>query len=78
MTETTVQTSRAPTMTALAVAAAEDWALAICPSCHTADARLTNDAVRKGADWHCARCGQRWSALRLATVAAYAARVNQR
>jgi transposase-like protein len=45
---------------------------ATCPSCRTADSRVTNLAVSGGADWHCARCGQRWDARRLATVAAYA------
>ena len=46
---------------------------AICPSCHTADAALTNDAIAKGADWHCGRCGQNWNAGRLATAGAYTA-----
>ena len=45
---------------------------ATCPSCHTADSRVTNLAVGGGADWHCGRCGQQWDALRLATAAAYA------
>jgi transcription elongation factor Elf1 len=45
---------------------------ATCPSCHTVDANMTNVAVNEGAEWHCGRCGQRWDALRLATVAAYA------
>ena len=44
---------------------------ATCPSCHTADATMTNVAVSGGADWLCGRCGQRWDAIRLATVAAY-------
>ena len=45
---------------------------ATCPSCHTSDATLTNEALTAGASWQCARCGQRWTAARLATVAAYA------
>jgi hypothetical protein len=44
---------------------------AICLSCHTADATMTNDAVSRGGYWKCARCGQTWSAVRLATAAAY-------
>jgi ribosomal protein L37AE/L43A len=45
---------------------------ATCPSCHTADASVTNAAVGAGADWRCQRCGQRWDGRRLAAVAAYA------
>ena len=45
--------------------------LAICPSCHTQDPRMTDLAINAGADWQCARCGSRWDAVRLATVAAY-------
>jgi predicted Zn finger-like uncharacterized protein len=45
---------------------------ATCPSCHTADAAVTNAAVGAGADWRCRRCGQRWDGRRLAAVAAYA------
>ena len=47
--------------------------LATCPSCHTEDPGTTNLAVRAGAGWQCSRCGSRWDAVRLATVAAYAA-----
>ena len=47
--------------------------LATCPLCHTEDASMTNRAVSGGADWHCSRCGWRWDAGRLATVAAHAA-----
>ena len=46
--------------------------LATCPSCHTQDRSMTNLAVSAGADWQCSRCGSRWDAVRLATVAAYA------
>jgi hypothetical protein len=45
--------------------------LAICPSCHTEDPSMTNLAISAGADWQCSRCGSRWNAVRLATVAAY-------
>ena len=45
---------------------------ATCPSCHTEDPSMTNLAVSAGADWQCWRCGSRWNAVRLATVAAYA------
>lgn len=44
---------------------------ATCPSCHTVDVTATNAAVSGGAEWQCARCGQRWDAIRLAAVAAY-------
>jgi hypothetical protein len=46
--------------------------LAMCPSCHTQDRSMTYLAVSAGADWQCSRCGSRWDAVRLATVAAYA------
>ena len=51
--------------------------LAVCPSCHTQDLSMTNLAVSGGADWHCSRCGSRWDAVRLATVAAYAVWVSE-
>lgn len=51
---------------------------ATCPSCHTEDPTMTNVAVGAGADWHCGRCGTRWDAVRLATVAAYAVWVSER
>jgi hypothetical protein len=47
--------------------------LATCPLCHTEDRRVTNSDLGAGADWHCSRCGCRWDAVRLATVAGYAA-----
>ena len=47
--------------------------LASCPLCHTTHPSLTRDALEAGGDWRCTRCGQRWDARRLATVAAYAA-----
>jgi hypothetical protein len=50
---------------------------ATCPSCRTTDATMRNDAVEKGADRRCARCGETWSATRLATVVAYAAWVSR-
>jgi hypothetical protein len=43
-----------------------------CPMCHT-PAAVSESALESGADWRCVRCGQRWDAARLATVAAYAA-----
>jgi hypothetical protein len=51
--------------------------LATCPSCHTEDPGMTNLAVSAGAGWQCSRCGSRWDAVRLATVAAYAAWLAQ-
>jgi transcription elongation factor Elf1 len=44
-----------------------------CPLCHTTDSSLRTDALAAGGSWSCTRCGQRWNARRLATVAAYAA-----
>jgi hypothetical protein len=61
----------APSMTALPVSH-QSSGFATCPSCHTTDAAVTNDALSKGTDWECARCGGRWNATRLATAAAYA------
>ena len=46
---------------------------ATCPLCHTTDLTLTNDALSTGGEWHCSVCGQIWTAVRLATVAAYTA-----
>jgi transcription elongation factor Elf1 len=51
---------------------------AACPLCHTTSQSMTTDALAAGADWQCVRCGQRWSAARMATVAAYAAWVLER
>lgn len=51
---------------------------ATCPLCHTTDASLTADALKTGGNWRCVRCGQRWDAARLATVAAYTAWVAER
>lgn len=61
-----------PSMSALADVRPEPMGFATCPSCHTADPVMTNLAVSGGADWRCGRCGQRWDAIRLAAVAAYA------
>jgi hypothetical protein len=47
--------------------------LVACPLCHTTHPSLRRDALQAGGDWRCVRCGQRWNARRLATVAAYAA-----
>jgi ribosomal protein L37AE/L43A len=65
------------TSTLLAVAP-KLQAFATCPSCHTTDTTMTNDAVEAGADWQCGRCGQTWNAVRLATAAAYALGVSGR
>ena len=46
--------------------------LVSCPLCHTTHPSLTRDALEAGGDWRCTRCGQRWDASRIATVAAYA------
>jgi len=43
-----------------------------CALCHTADPVMTTGTLNAGADWRCSRCGQRWDAARLATVADYA------
>jgi ribosomal protein L37AE/L43A len=51
---------------------------ATCPLCHTTNTALTNDALAAGAWWRCGRCGQRWNAGRLATVAAAAAASAER
>jgi transcription elongation factor Elf1 len=51
--------------------------LATCPLCHTRHASLTQEALEAGGDWRCIRCGQRWDARRLGTVAAYAAWVAE-
>jgi len=53
--------------------AADLDALATCPACHSAHPSLTMLAVSTGATWQCARCFQRWDAVRLAAVAAYRA-----
>ena len=47
----------------------------ICPMCHTS-APLPQSAIDAGADWRCVRCGQRWDAPRLVTVANYATWVD--
>ena len=52
-------------------------AVVTCPMCHT-PASLTQSDLDAGAGWRCGRCGQRWSATRLSTVAAYAASVADR
>ena len=52
-------------------------AVVTCPMCHT-PASLTQSDLGAGAGWRCGRCGQRWSATRLSTVAAYAASVADR
>ena len=61
-----------PSLNTPSVLASELAGLAMCPSCHTQDLSMTTLAVSAGADWQCSRCGARWDAGRLATVAAYA------
>jgi hypothetical protein len=61
-----------PSLNSPSVLAPELVGPAVCPSCHTQDRSMTNLAVSAGADWQCSRCGSRWDAVRLATVAAYA------
>ena len=68
--------SSRPSLSPLPAIAPALVGFATCPSCHTVDATVTNLALSGGADWHCARCGQRWDALRLATAAAYSAWVS--
>jgi predicted Zn finger-like uncharacterized protein len=46
---------------------------AACPSCHTARVLATEEVVTAGGDWRCERCGEQWTASRLATVAEYEA-----
>ena len=61
-----------PSMSTLRPSAPQLVGFATCPSCRATHATVTHEAVGKGADWHCARCGQQWSATRVAAVAAYA------
>ena len=66
----TVLDSASRTATATSPAdAGELLKYATCPLCHTTDTKVTN--LESGGDWLCARCGQTWSATRLATVTAY-------
>ena len=43
-----------------------------CPLCHTLNHTITSELLAAGALWTCTRCGQTWTAARLATAAAYA------
>lgn len=47
-----------------------------CPMCHAV--APSPGAIEAGDGWRCGRCGQRWDAARLATVASYAAWVEAR
>jgi hypothetical protein len=58
-------------MTALPAITAEALTARTCPLCLTEDPTLTNDVLFAGEAWACVRCGQTWSATRLATAAAY-------
>jgi transposase-like protein len=44
-----------------------------CPSCHTARLEATEGVTVARGDWRCERCGEQWTASRLATVAEYEA-----
>ena len=44
----------------------------VCPLCHRRDETVTPESLAAGATWACTTCGQRWSAARLGTAAAYA------
>lgn len=44
-----------------------------CPSCQTARAQATDEVASAGGHWRCERCGEQWTASRLATVAEYEA-----
>jgi hypothetical protein len=42
-----------------------------CPLCHTMAPLASEEALAGGGAWRCPQCDQNWSAIRLATVAAY-------
>jgi len=42
-----------------------------CPLCHTVAPATTGEALAAHGEWRCPQCHQNWTALRLATVAAY-------
>ena len=42
-----------------------------CPSCHTAHVLATDEVPTVGGHWRCPRCGEQWTATRLATVREY-------
>jgi predicted Zn finger-like uncharacterized protein len=44
-----------------------------CPSCHTARVLATDEIPDASAHWRCPRCGEHWTASRLATVSDYEA-----
>ena len=44
-----------------------------CPSCHAARVLATDEVAAPGGNWRCERCGEQWTASRLATVAEYEA-----
>jgi len=51
----------------------DGFSSATCPLCLTPHPSLTHEALEAGESWCCARCGQRWHALRLLAVSRYAA-----
>lgn len=71
-------TAARPSMTSLAALAAEPHAFVTCPNCRTPEPTVTNAAASAGAVWRCTQCLQRWSADRLATVAAYSLWLRER
>jgi hypothetical protein len=75
MTQSLSLSSRLPA--ALPETTADPLKLATCPLCHTSQAPLTHQRLQAGGGWRCVRCGQRWDAHRLETVAAYAAWVAE-
>ena len=64
--------SRPPVTAAVLDDRQDGSAIVTCPMCHTPTS-LTQTDIDGGAGWRCVRCGQRWGATRLSTVAAYAA-----
>ena len=52
---------------------ATSMAAVICPLCHTVAPAITGESLAANGEWRCPQCHQNWTAIRLATVAAYAA-----
>jgi transcription elongation factor Elf1 len=46
--------------------------LLTCPLCHRAFGAFVEETLAAGGGCQCGTCGQRWTATRLKTVAAYA------
>jgi ribosomal protein L37AE/L43A len=60
-----------PALPAAPEAATDPAPSLACPTCHTPMSMFTGEALKTGGDWKCDRCGQKWTASRLATVAEY-------